>query len=217
MGVGSAPEVARLAACHAWTMKKRDPRRILIIQGHPDPSTKRFCRALARSYEDGAREGGHEVRVIDVARLEFPILRTREEFEKGEVPIGIRNGQEWIQWANHLVVIYPLWLGTLPALLKGFFEQTFRYGFSIGSGGGKLPVGLLKGRSARIVVTMGMPAIVYRVFFGAHGLKSLVSGVLKLAGIAPLHSSLIGLIEGRNDKFRAGWLEKMRKLGRDAK
>jgi putative NADPH-quinone reductase len=77
-----------------------------------------------------------------------------------------------LTWANHLVVCYPLWLGTLPALLKGFFMQTFRYGYALdtGSKSGRLRR-LLKGRSARVIVTMGMPAAVYRLHFRVHGLK----------------------------------------------
>lgn len=54
------------------------PRRILIIIGHPDPGPKRLCRALAASYADGARSAGHEVRLVDVATIDFPLLRTKE-------------------------------------------------------------------------------------------------------------------------------------------
>lgn len=55
------------------------PKRIVIIQGHPDKSPERFCRALASAYERGAREAGHDVRRIDVATLDFELLRTQEE------------------------------------------------------------------------------------------------------------------------------------------
>jgi putative NADPH-quinone reductase len=206
-----------VCAGHDAPMKTRTPKRILVIQGHPDPAEARFCRALAHSYAEGAREAGHEVRSIDVAHLDFPLVRSREDFESGDVPIAIRNAQDWILWSNHLVVVYPLWQGTLPALLKGFFEQTFRYGFAMGKGTTRMPARLLKGRSARVIVTMGMPAAVYRVFFGAHGLKSLVGGVLKLAGITPVRASLIGLVEQRSAKYRTGWLEEMRALGQAAK
>jgi len=52
-------------------------RRIAIIQGHPDPRGNRFCHALADAYATGARQGGHQVRSIDVARIQFPLLRGR--------------------------------------------------------------------------------------------------------------------------------------------
>jgi putative NADPH-quinone reductase len=81
------------------------------------------------------------------------------------------------------VIVYPLWLGTMPALLKGFLEQAFRPGFAFDT----KPKGLwnrrLKGGSARIVVTMGMPAFFYRVYYRAHSLKSLKRNILEFCGI----------------------------------
>jgi putative NADPH-quinone reductase len=103
----------------------------------------------------------------------------------------------------------------MPALLKGFLEQTFRPGFAIGQATkGDRRGGLLRGKSARIVVTMGMPALVYRWFYGAHGLKSLERNVLRFAGIAPIRESLIGMIEAGDGRRRARWLDKMRAFGR---
>ena len=64
-------------------------KRIVIVQGHPDAGEGRFCHALGWSYEAGAIEGGHQVRTIDVARLDFPLIRTRREFEEGVVPDDI--------------------------------------------------------------------------------------------------------------------------------
>jgi putative NADPH-quinone reductase len=193
-------------------------KRITIIQGHPDRREGRFCHALGWTYEEGAVDAGHEVRTIDVARLDFPLIRTREEFERGKVPPDIREAQDDIRWAQHLVICHPLWLGTLPALLKGFFEQTFRYGFALETGGKTGMVRkLLKGRSARIIVTMGMPAAVYRYYFRAHGLKSLESGVLRISGIAPVRSTLIGSVEKPQARYRSRWLDEIRELGRRAK
>ena len=105
-------------------------KRITIIQGHPDAQARHFCHALADEYAKGAEDGGHEVRRIEVARLDFPLLRTKEEFEQGVPPDSINQAQEAIGWADHLVILYPLWLGTMPALLNAFFEQVFRPGFA---------------------------------------------------------------------------------------
>lgn len=189
-------------------------KQIAIIQGHPDSQARHFGHALADEYAKGAEDGSHEVRRIEVATLDFPILRTREEFEKGPVPDSIRRAQETIRWANHLVILYPLWHGTMPALLKAFFEQTFRYGFAAENAGpNRFPKKLLTGRSARIVVTMGMPAFIYKWFYRAHGLKNLQRSILGFAGIRPVKASLIGLVEGMNEAQRAWWLDKMRALG----
>ncbi len=191
---------------------------ITIIQGHPDPDEGRFCHALGWTYEEGAVEAGHEVRTIDVARLDFPLIRTRRDFEKGRPPEDIRAAQEDIRWADHLLICYPLWLGTVPALLKGFFEQTFRYGYALDMSPktGRVRK-LLDGRSARIIVTMGMPAAIYKLYFRSHGLKSLESGVLALCGIAPIRATLIGSVERIKPRDRQEWLEKIRDLGRHAR
>ncbi len=188
--------------------------RIAIIQGHPDSQARHFGHALADEYAKGAEDGGHEVRRIEVAALDFPILRTKEEFEKGPVPDSIRPAQETISWADHLVMLYPLWLGTMPALLKGFLEQAFRPGFAFTPAKpGRMWQKQLTGKSARIVVTMGMPAFVYRWVFLAHSLRSLERNILGFSGIGPIKASLIGTVEGMNEAHRAGWLDTMRALG----
>jgi putative NADPH-quinone reductase len=112
------------------------------------------------------------------------------------------------------VVLYPLWLGDMPALLKAFLEQTLRPGFLRASG--KLDMfgkGTLTGKSARIIVTMGMPALVYYWYFGAHSLKSLERNILRFAGMKPVRSTVLGGVGNvgarRLDRLRA----MMRKLG----
>ena len=70
-----------------------------------------------------------------------------------------------------------------------------------------------RGRTAHIVVTMGMPSVIYRLFFGAHSLKSLERNILKFVGIAPSRRSIIGNVEG--DKgVREYWLTRMTVNGR---
>jgi putative NADPH-quinone reductase len=73
---------------------------------------------------------------------------------------------------------------------------------------------LLTGRSARIIVTMGMPALVYRWYFGAHSLKSLERNILGFVGIGPIRETLIGMVEACSAARREKWLEKLRALGR---
>jgi putative NADPH-quinone reductase len=147
--------------------------RICIIQGHPSAGAGHFCHALASAYSDGATRARHEVRIISVAELDFPVLRSKQDWDAGQVPPAIAGAQETIRWAQHLVIIYPLWMGSLLALLKAFFKQTLRPGFAMFNSPNGSWTKLLSGRSARMVVTMGMPALVYRLWFGAHGLKSL--------------------------------------------
>ncbi len=191
--------------------------KILIIDGHPDHEEERLCHALAEAYLSGCEAGGHEVRHIKVAEINFPLLRTRQEFDSGQVPADIKQAQDAFRWCNHMLIVYPLWLGTMPALLKGFLEQVFRPGFAFDRDVKGWPKGNLSGRSARIVVTMGMPGWVYRWIFGAHSLKSLERNVLKFAGIKPIRETIYGMVEAASDAKRANWLSDMQDLGRNAR
>lgn len=162
-----------------------------IIEGHPDPSASRLNRALADRYAEAAVAAGHEVRRIDVARMEIPLLRSADEFVREPASNEIRAAQADIAWADRLAVFFPLWIGDMPALLKAFVEQTFRPGFALGYGNGRSPRGLLTGKSARIVVTMGMPSLIYRTLYGEHAIKSLILN-LGMCGVAPARATLIG-------------------------
>jgi putative NADPH-quinone reductase len=193
-------------------------KRILVIQGHPDAKGGHLCHALAQAYADGTADAGHDLRRIDVAHLDFPLLRSAAEWEKGTLPASLLEAQQGIEWAQHLVVFFPLWLGDMPALLKGFLEQVARPGFAFhadagGSGFGRKG---LTGRSARLVVTMGMPALVYRFYFRAHSVKSLERNVLGFVGIAPVHETLVGMVDRLDAPAREKWLTRMRGLGRKA-
>ncbi|GGO86481.1 dehydrogenase [Marinobacterium nitratireducens] len=191
-------------------------KRITIIQGHPDPDRQHLGYALAESYADGARTAGHEVRLIEVARLDFPWLHTKIDFEEHRPPEAIAEAQEAIRWANHLVIFYPLWLGTMPAVLKAFLEQTLRPDFAFTYDDNGNVEKQLSGRSARVVVTMGMPAFVYRWYFGAHGLKNLRRNILGFCGIHPVNSTLLGRVESADETRRQGWLLELYRLGAEA-
>lgn len=189
-------------------------RRLLLIQGHPDGVDRHYGHALAQAYADGATAAGHEVRRIEVARLDFPLLRSQHEWEHGEVPASLVPVQQDILWAQHLVWFFPLWMGDMPAVLKAFIEQVARPGFAFDrSQGGPLGQKALKGRSARVVVTMGMPALVYRYVFRAHSLKSLERNILGFIGISPIDETLIGNVEAPDPSRRDRWLTEMRQLG----
>jgi len=190
------------------------PRRIAVIQGHPDPEPKHLCRALAEAYADAAFRAGHEVKQIDLARLDFPFLRTQADFEQGAVPDSLKPAQMAILGAEHIVLVFPLWLGTMPALVKAFLEQVLRPGFAFSYQASGFPAKKLTGRSARLVVTMGMPVFAYRWWFLAHGVKCLERSILGGVGIHPIRESFFGGVGNARDTTRQKWLEQMRDLGR---
>jgi putative NADPH-quinone reductase len=188
---------------------------ILVIQGHPDASEPHLCHALASSYQTGAESAGHTLRRVNVAELDFPFLRSQKDFETGLVPESLKPVQDDLLWAEHLIIFFPLWAGDMPALLKGFFEQLIRPSFS-GANASFFDKKLLSGRSARVVVTMGMPAIIYRWYFRAHSVKSLERNLLGIVGIAPVHETLIGLAVNMKPAEAIKWLSKLKRLGEKA-
>lgn len=190
-------------------------KRILIIVGHPDPDETRLARSLADAYASGATATGHELRRLDLARLDIPFLRTQADFEKGSVPPSLREAQESIAWAEHLVIIFPLWLGDMPAMLKAFLEQVLRPDFAFAYRPKGFPEKRLRGRSARVVITMGMPAFAYRWFYFSHALRLLKRNILGFTGIAPVRDRIFGMVGNASEATRQGWLAQMEADGRN--
>ncbi|MFN4277619.1 MAG: NAD(P)H-dependent oxidoreductase [Ferrovibrio sp.] len=189
---------------------------ILILLGHPDPSHDRLCRALADAYADGAQAAGHEVRCIDIATLDIPYLRSQSDFEHGSPPGTLIEAQAAIAWAEHLLVVFPLWLGDMPAMLKAFFEQVLRPGFAFAYRAKGFPEKRLTGRTAHVAITMGMPAFAYRWIFFAHALRLLKRNILSFVGVEPVNETLFGNVGGADDATRQAWLAQMREAGRKA-
>lgn len=183
--------------------------RILIIDGHPDKDAARLCHALVAAYVEGVRERGRETRVIRLAEITFPWLRSRTEFEAPPDAPDILNAQADIAWADELVFVFPLWIGSAPGLVRAFLEQVLRGGFFAETNTkGYKPK--LKGKSARLIVTMGMPAWFYRLFFGARGVRSIADN-LRLCGVAPVRTTLFGAVE--SPRAPQGALARTKALG----
>jgi putative NADPH-quinone reductase len=109
--------------------------------------------------------------------------------------------------AQHLVIVFPLWHRTMPALLKAFLEQAVRQGVAFEYRKARLYAGAAWGAVGALVVTMGMPARIYRWYFRAHGASS-------DAGMAPVRETLLGMIDAASDPKRQSWLERMKDCGR---
>ena len=185
-------------------------KKIVTIIGHPDPASERDARALADTYGRGASDGGRTVQVVDIATLDFPLLRSQVEWKSTPLPASLDVAHCALLWARHIVIIYPLWLGDVPARLKAFLEQMLRPGDALSLDAKPFSVKLFSGKSARVMVTMGMPAWLYRWGFGAHSLKSLKRNILWFVGIGPTSDTVIGAIKAKDSSVRRQWLERMR-------
>jgi putative NADPH-quinone reductase len=192
--------------------------KITVIQGHPDDAERHYCHALAAAYLDGATAGGHQTRLVDAGAIDFPLLRSPDDFATGTPTPDIAAAQETIAWADHIVFVFPLWLGTMPALLKAFLEQVFRPTFlgwkQEGHPEWKRP--RKSRRSARLIVTMGMPALVYRWFYGASGIRGMERNILRFCGFGKVRHTFIGMAGG-SESSRESWLRRIELLGRNGK
>ncbi|ELY55885.1 NAD(P)H-dependent oxidoreductase [Natronolimnohabitans innermongolicus] len=188
---------------------------VLVVLGHP--RTDSYCGALAEAYREGADEAGVDVRELAVADCEFdPDVHAESPAEQSLEP-DLRDAQRDIEWADHLVFVYPNWWATMPARLKGFFDRVFEPGFAFadydeGEGAGHAE--LLDDKTAELIVTMDMPPWVYRWLYRRPGTNAIERGTLGYAGVRTTRVTELGPIEGSSLEEREGWLEDVRGLGR---
>jgi putative NADPH-quinone reductase len=180
---------------------------VAIILGHPLGAETSFCSALARSYEEGAKEAGHDVSLIDTGQFDIPFLTQNSDHKTVGLSPELLNAQKKLKSAQHWVIIYPLWMGDMPAKLKAFLEWVLEPGFAFQYQSNKPPQKLLKGKSAHIIVTMGMPSCFYKLFYRAHSLKSFERNILKFCGISPVRKTLYGSVEIVSSEKRGDWYE----------
>lgn len=191
-------------------------KKILLIQGHPDAESFNF--ALYEAYKKGAIASGAEIKEIIVRDLQFnPNLqfgyRKRTELES-----DLLESIEKIKWAEHIVLFYPVWWGSVPALLKGFIDRVFLPGIVFE----KIENSvwwkkLLTGRTGHIVSTLDQPAWYYWLNYGRPSYHAMKRMTLNFVGIKPVRTTTIGPIRLSKDSYRANWLKKLEKLGFEQK
>ncbi|MEP3655652.1 MAG: NAD(P)H-dependent oxidoreductase [Litorimonas sp.] len=186
---------------------------VAILYGHPDGSSDRLSYALAKSYQDASQLSGHATRMIKLSDLEFNSVTSQSEFRDGVTPHDILQCQDTISWADHILFIFPLWMGSMPGRFKMLLEQIFRPGFAIDYTRKGFPGKLLRGKTADIVVTMGMPTVAYQGFQFSHGVRNLKRNILHFSGIGPVRVTYFGGIDQVKPKTIEKWFNKMTKLG----
>lgn len=187
-------------------------KKILIILGHPVKDT--FSDKLTQAYIDGATGSGAEIRYLKLNQLKFDPNFSTGYRGNQELEPDLKEAQELISWANHLVFFYPNWWSTFPALLKGFIDRTFLPGFAFKYGkGGTRPQKLLTGKSARLIVTMDNPPWYYRWVLKQPGHHAMKKGILQFCGINPVRITTVGSIRVSTEKRRQKWIYLVTRLG----
>lgn len=202
-----------------WIFRSNKKKKILILIGHsnPEPTLPDFFMDF---YREGAEKAGHEVKTIRLADLKFdPILhngyRKIQKLEPDLVKV-----QEEIKWCDHLVIAYPSWWSTMPAILKGMFDRMwlpqFAYRFHEH---GYWWDRLLKGRSAHVFVTSDSHPILARFIFG-DTTNEIKRAILWFSGFSPIRITKIGPVqffEKRKRKIERKWKNQLIRMGRKAK
>ncbi len=188
-------------------------KKIYILLGHSDCDT--LSGHLADVYEKAAKEAGHEVRRTNIRDVKFDPILHKGYKEIQELEPDLIKVQEDIKWSEHVVVVYPNWWCTMPAILKGLFDRMFLPGFAFHfskeKDGEWTP--LLKGRTARVIVTAGMSPIKVRFHFGDFT-NELARGILGFAGFHPVEITTFGPSERATDAKKKQWHKKIEGYGK---
>lgn len=152
---------------------------VLIVFAHPEPQS--LNAALCRSVVDELELLGHSVKVSDLYRQGWKSEVDRDDFrqldegqhlhvtaasdvafETGMLTDDVRQEQEKLLWADTVILQFPLWWYSMPAILKGWVERVYAYGFAYGVGehsdrrwGDRFGEGIFVGKRAMLIVTAG--------------------------------------------------------------
>ncbi|MDR6196410.1 NAD(P)H-dependent oxidoreductase [Siphonobacter sp. SORGH_AS_0500] len=187
-------------------------KKILIINGHPDRESYNY--ALSEAYRTAAIRAGAELTQINIADLQFdPNLRFGYR-KRMELEPDLVEALQKIKEAEHIVWFFPMWWYSYPAVMKGFVDRLFLPGIVMKFIEGKpFPEKLLKGRTARIVITADTPSWYDRFFMGRPAINQFKKGTLEFCGIHPVSVTYIAPIKASSERFREKWLAKVSALG----
>jgi len=188
-------------------------KKILLINGHPN--TDSFCYSLTDAYKKGALSTGAKIRQTDIANLDFSAFALKS-FDTFAIPSDLAKAQEDISWADHIVIVHPIWWATMPAILKAFIEQTFLMGFAAKyEENGKITK-LLTGKSVRIISTLDTPVWILKAFLKEPSFKTHKAN-FSFCGIKPIRQTYFAPVVKSDDAKRKAWLQAAEGLGKHQK
>lgn len=187
-------------------------KKILILNGHPNPES--YCSALALAYKKGAERTTKEIKTIELSEINFnPILKHGYQ-KRTELELDLFSAWQKIEWADHIVIITPIWWGGIPAGLKGFFDRVFLPGMAFQYRENSVFWDkLLTGKTAHIISTMDTPNWYYKLIYGNAGIKQLKNNILEFCGIKVVKTTAITPMRNSTEAFRKKWLDQIENDG----
>ncbi|ACT03694.1 NAD(P)H-dependent oxidoreductase [Paenibacillus sp. JDR-2] len=185
----------------------------LIVYAHPHEES--FNHAILDTAVNALKEGGHEVTVRDLNKLGFnPVLSPVDTaaLREGNPPADIKTEQAFLEAADFITFIYPIWWTGLPAIIKGYVDRTFSYGFAYqyNSEGGIDK--LFTGKKGILINTYGTPGEIYESIGMNNSLKQTSgSGIFEFTGIEVVEQFLFGGVSSVTDEARKEMLAQVDK------
>ena len=191
-------------------------KKILIINGHPDKES--FNYGLSDAYKKGAKKSNTEIKEINIRDLNFNPNLQYGYRKRTELETDLLDAQEKLKWADHLVWVYPVWWGSVPAIMKGFLDRVLLPGFAFNKKENSLWWDkCFKGKTARIICTLDQPNWYYRLIYKSPSHHAMSKGTLNFIGIEKVRITAIGPIRLSKENFRIKWLNRIEKMGQMAK
>lgn len=180
-----------------------------MLLGHPDSDS--FNGQIADSFYQSAVKAGHEVRMQCLGKMKFDPVLWKGYKVVQELEPDLKTAQENILWCEKWVIIYPIWWGSIPALLKGFLDRTLYSGFAYKyRQNGWQWDKLLKGRSALIITTCDAPVWWIWWQYRNSDLNTLKRATLQFCGITPVAVKRYGKLRKRNESQREQILKEVK-------
>ena len=188
---------------NANTISQAGSRKVLIILAHPNLES--FNHAICKTVANRLSKKGHEVKTRDLYQLGFdPVLPLEEWKNYGNAdyqrPQDILAEQEAILWADHLVLVYPTWWWSPPAILKGYLDRVFTPNFVfLFDEDGTQKVSPLNGKTVSIIQTTGADEAFVRSEQLDEAVKKLFSvGIFGFCGLEVVHHEFLMGIDGKS-------------------
>lgn len=190
----------------------------LIVFNHPYGGS--FCGAILAAVERGLKTGGHKCRVINLDQDDFdPVMRSKDllafvgagragEDALDAIDDQVREYKGHLEWAEHLVMIFPIWWMTTPAMTKGFIDKVIFPAIAYDMKDGRL-VSRLSLRKVTVITTMNTPADIYREVFGNPLEGSLIKGTFRQIGIENIEWTSLNEVKQVSREQREAWLEEI--------
>ena len=191
-----------------------ESKNILVLMANPDAES--YSGALADRYQVGAEDAGHTVTRVNLGDLQFDPILHKGYKEIQELEPDLMQLQDSFRNADHIVIIYPNWWCTMPALLKGLFDRMWLPGFAFNfDKESKKLIKRLAGKTARVIIVAGTHSPFKTWWKFGDYTNEIQHGILEFAGIKTKVTAY-GPCERVGEPCKEKWLQEVEDMGKRA-